>query len=111
MATARGTPNVSTGESAGGQGGLWRVMQWLLFWITSSVPREDREAAAELADLLEMHAAAPPGFLTFGAGGAQIALAIIAAGAIIGAAAASGMIAQKMTRSDQRRRDGGDDGR
>jgi hypothetical protein len=47
---------------------------------------------------------APPGFLTFGAGGAQIALAIIAAGAIIGAAAASGMIAQKMTRSDQRRR-------
>jgi len=33
-------------------------MQWLLFWITSSVPREDREAAAELADLLEMHAAA-----------------------------------------------------
>jgi hypothetical protein len=34
-------------------------MQWLLFCVTSSVPREDRNAASELADLeLEMHAAA-----------------------------------------------------
>jgi hypothetical protein len=34
-------------------------MQWLLRWITSSVPREDRRAAKYLATLgLNMHAAA-----------------------------------------------------
>jgi len=59
MASERDTPNVSTDGSARGQSRLGRAMQGLLLCVTSSVPREDRKAARDLAKMkLEMHAAA-----------------------------------------------------